>query len=126
MTIRSGATRTVFVFDRFVVKVPVLHAGWRGFLKGLLANMSELTVWRTVNNPSNCKHKDRNKLCPVLFGWAGFVLIQPNCNRGNWDGQHVAMPLWVDDVNEANRGEYKGRTVIFDYAQAFDEKGRRY
>lgn len=56
---RKGCTRTVLVFNDFVVKIPTLRS-WELFLHGLLANISEERFTRGLDN--------RLGLVPMYYG----------------------------------------------------------
>ena len=57
---RKGCTRIVFIFDKFVIKLPNI-VFYRLFLCGLLANMQEAQFGRS----------NLEGFCPVLFAFPG-------------------------------------------------------
>lgn len=66
---RYGSTRIVFVFDKFVIKVPYWK-NWKRFLKGLVANINESSLSRA--------YPDSNLLVPVTWAMkGGWILIMP-------------------------------------------------
>lgn len=68
MILKKGATRFVFVFSKWVIKVPYLTQ-FDNFLLGLLANRQE-KLWNGVSK----------KLCPVIFSFPlGFFLVMKRC-----------------------------------------------
>lgn len=70
MNIRKGATRWVFCFRGYAVKIPSFYS-WRHFLQGLIANMQER------------RFAGYNRLlCPVLFAVpGGFLLVMPKVEQ---------------------------------------------
>ncbi len=56
---RKGCTRTVLVFNDFVIKIPTLNS-WELFLHGLLANITEERFSRELDN--------RLGLVPMYYG----------------------------------------------------------
>jgi len=75
---RCGHSRCVVLTKRLAFKFPILGS-WKGFLLGLLGNMSE-KEWTGGDNTS--------KLCPIYFSvWGGFLNICPRCDeitRKDW------------------------------------------
>lgn len=65
MIIKKGATRTVFVFNKFVIKIPNFQE-YKLFLNGLLANLQEKSFSK-MNRIDLAKVKYCNKF--------GFILI---------------------------------------------------
>lgn len=114
---RQGATRVVFVFDRFVVKVPNFFE-WRLFLWGLLSNMQE-RLW-------SGKHPD---LARVL--WAdplGLVVVMEKAEIIPYERRTELRqllkqrykdddlrPFLLSDCKYTNWGYVKGRLVKIDY-----------
>jgi len=118
MKMAKGATRSVFVFKRFVVKVPTFLS-WRLFLNGLLANMQE----ELFSGVDDC-------LCPVMYSDIfGFVLIMerayviPNrVNNLNFLNYLEAKyknnnmrEFILSDSKPSNWGILEGRLVKIDY-----------
>lgn len=48
--------------------MPRIKYGWKKFIEGLCCNMSEYECWSITKS---------EHLCPVLFSFAGFILIMP-------------------------------------------------
>lgn len=116
--IRKGATRSVFVFSNFVIKVPTFLS-WRLFLNGLLANIQE----ELFSGVDDC-------LCPVMYSDIfGFVLIMkracviPNrinhlnfCNylEAKYKNNNMSE-LILSDSKPSNWGILEGKLVKIDY-----------
>lgn len=75
MYIRLGATRRVFVFKDFVIKIPNIQE-YRLFLHGILSNLKEKSIYK------NCKNRDdlaKVKFCDKL----GLILIMERAEELN-------------------------------------------
>lgn len=110
--IKKGATRVVFIFNRFVIKFPRL-CKYRNFLQGLLANEQE-NYWYN-NSPEDIKIK----LCPVLFHFPfSFFIIMPTCNLYSeltfeeYTSEFNNIPV---EFKKDSFGMYKGKVVAIDY-----------
>lgn len=118
MKITSGVTRIVFIFDRFVIKIPNFTCQWNHFLLGLLANINEDKAWKNAEFHFNGDVS--HLLCPVIwYSWGGWVLVMEKaivCDNNEeidykiWENNH----FW--DNKPSNFGYYKGRLVKIDYA----------
>jgi hypothetical protein len=113
--IKRGATREVFIFKRFVVKIPSFRS-WRLFLHGILANLQEKTF--SGAHPM---------LMPVLFCLAGFILVMPKCEQV-FEQEELLLIEALDkqknddwygflesDFKPMNFGIYNGQVVKIDY-----------
>lgn len=112
---KRGATRIVFFLGAYAIKLPALYS-WRGFLIGLLANMTEREFSAAFDAP----------LCPVLFSLpGGFANVMPKAQplsseefksldldafleRGDW-----VVPA---ERKQCSFGWLNGRIVVVDYA----------
>lgn len=121
--VHIGTTRMVFLIGKYAIKIPVLNS-WRGFLKGLLANCNERSIW----------HLCPNYFIPVLWSLpGGWVVCMPrartSAKEGPWYYCFMADLFHGnnDDITEAltarrycepfhkNIGWYKGRPICIDY-----------
>ena len=68
-----GATRAVFLIDKWAIKVPNFYYGWRPFLWGLLANIQEKEFSRMK----------LAELCPVVFSLPGGFLSEERLKKVN-------------------------------------------
>jgi len=107
--VNDGITRHVIVTRKYAIKFPRLNYGWYKFIAGILANLSEKSTWEV------CHHES---LCPVLWGWAGFILIMPRVQVDcSCDEIRASMEIReCDDFHEANYGRLNGKIVCIDYA----------
>ena len=76
--IENGATRTVFIFRTFVIKIPLL-VSLKTFANGIIGNLTEIEFGRAKKGIRYSQY-----LMPVLWGSCGFWVIMP---RG--DSIHV-------------------------------------
>lgn len=110
-----GATRTVLLTRRLAIKVPLLVDGWRGILRGMLANAQE----------RDFASAEWPELCPILFSLPfGLLVVMPRCQqissnlpRQFWDhfinnNPHYVVPVErkIDSI-----GWHRGRIVAIDY-----------
>lgn len=117
MTInRTGCTRIVVLVGRWAVKLPNFCDGWKLFLFGLLANMTERVFWKEGGWP---------QLCPVLFSIPGGWLVVMRRVREMTDDEFESF----NSREWAERGDYlipcehksnsfgwlDGRIVCLDY-----------
>lgn len=114
---RRGCTRIVFLTSRHVYKVPNFLAGWRLFLRGLLANMQEASLSATLDEFLGVP------TCPVLrTAPGGWLVIMPRLRimtRAEWDDFddteiRGTLPGWVD-LKPENLGWSGDRWVLVDY-----------
>jgi hypothetical protein len=68
--IKAGATRIVFMFPTFVIKVPRFTNGLRIFICGWNCNYKE---YETYNAIQYTEYKDY--LCPIKFNLLGLILV---------------------------------------------------
>lgn len=126
MTTEQGCTRFVFVFSRFVVKVPNPRYSWRNFIQGLLANMGERDTYRW--NSGDYESGNSHLLCPVLWAsWGGWVLVMQRANPCQFtdeNGNEIDYSKWIvagfgGDDKPDNYGTLPdGRLVKLDYGQS--------
>jgi hypothetical protein len=130
MLIKRGATRIVFIFRKFVIKVPNFTYSYRNFIRGILSNIDEDRTWRW--NSGKYENGKSHLLCPVIFSlWGGWLLIMARADVLKWSGDVRALPHtdnpndvykeWIEaglggDDKADNYGYYKGRLVKVDYA----------
>lgn len=114
--IENGITRKVFLIGKYAIKVPQTDYGWKYFLKGLLANMSE------------CASSKYNKyeICPVLFSsWGGWFLVMPRLKLPSEEEfkESGITKQYCDRLNvefKSNSfGWMDGRLVAIDYGEFY-------
>ncbi len=112
---RRGATRTVIVLRKHVIKIPSFKS-WKLFLHGLLANMQERQI-------STCNDV---VLCPVISSSRmGLFVVMPRCYPVNHRGLFFTelcrlmgkfpREFYLSDAKPENFGYFKGRLVKIDY-----------
>lgn len=100
--ITRGVTRKVFVFKRFVIKIPNYHYSWYHFIQGLMGNIDEANLWKwsSIHNTSHL-------LCPVLWSsWGGWIIIMKRADVERHE-QEVRDEPDCEDYLESNRLRYK-------------------
>ncbi|AEV89634.1 hypothetical protein OBP_197 [Pseudomonas phage OBP] len=121
--IHHGTTRSVILFHKWAIKIPHLKS-YKGFLKGLLANMTERSIW----------HCCPNYFLPVIWSMPlGLVVVMPRVKatkQVTWYLHAFMADLFHannDDNDEAlnarryceyipsNVAMYKGKPVCIDY-----------
>lgn len=111
----KGATRTVIMLRRHVIKLPACYS-WRSFLNGMLSNLDERR-FSSMRDPN---------LCPVLWSDPlGMMVIMPRCkhvtHRGLFEvalhAMRGALPqdFYLSDAKPENFGYLHGRLVKLDY-----------
>lgn len=120
---RYGSTRIVFIFDKFVIKVPYWKR-WDQFLRGLIANLNETMLSRS--------YPDSKYLVPVTWSMkGGWLLVMPRVRDcpsplvaafmvdlfrgGNTEDQEVYEVKQYCEYAVDNYGMYKGRPTCRDY-----------
>lgn len=135
MQIKEGITRTVLVFGTKVIKFPTLNYGWKYFLQGLLANIQERDLWKSINKYSELPDAHL-LLCPVSFCFpGGWFLIMPKADIERHEREVFTLGAetkcaevwkktfyqkWFDanldgDEKPDNFGYYQDRLVKVDY-----------
>lgn len=119
MRIARGATRTVFVFSKYVVKVPRLKnrkSFFAALYQGLLSNLQE-RYWSKFNYP---------QLCPIVFSDIfGLFIVMPYCEPIDEVLSDPEFQKFIK-INDSwgtvpaenvleNFGLLNGRLVIIDY-----------
>lgn len=117
MTDRKGATRTVYLFKSYVVKVPIYTLGSKHFLTGLLANLNE-ALWCQTKLPQERHLPKIHYVAPF-----GLFLImrryRPVKHRGLF-WTHLTQVIvtsslhkdfWLSDAKPENFG-FDGTTLI--------------
>lgn len=118
MKIKYGSYRKVFIFNKFVIKIPINFNGW-------LCNINEIYNWY--------KYKEhRDIICPIiLHDILGLLIIMSKANpitkeqyksydkRGSkfynkFYENNFRHPI-IQDMNENNLGVYKNKIVKIDY-----------
>jgi hypothetical protein len=118
VVIKHGVTRTVFVFNKFVVKIPTMRFDHEAFLDGMCGNWRERTIWKDAPRAS------RQFLADVYFCLPfGLLLIMKKAKR--WDDvENLKIARFFEscdfisgaDVSAGgNCGTIEGRLVLFDY-----------
>lgn len=114
---RNGVTRLVFVFHRFVVKIPNFTCQHDHFLNGCSASWRERKYWKQWRNTEM-----GNRLCPTIFcSWFGLIQIQKRAAilpNDRFLSEEELRPFgdFATDIKPSNFGHYNGRLVIVDYA----------
>lgn len=114
---RKGVTRIVFIFDRFVIKIPNFLVQHNHFLHGCLANWNERYFYKRWNKT---QFKLLNKAVPSIFcSWFGLFQIQKRCEVLNRDLTLEEIEeykyLHNGDIKKENFGYYEGELVCLDY-----------
>lgn len=123
LEVHTGTTRMVFLIGKYAFKIPVLNS-WRGFLKGLLANSNERSIW----------HLCPDYFLPVLWSLpGGWLVCMPRARTYTVEGPMYRCFMADlthpdnDDNDQAltarryceafwkNIGWYKGRPICIDY-----------
>lgn len=116
---RQGVTRLVFIFDKFVVKIPNFTCQWNHFLKGIIANIEESKTWQY--NSGKYERGLSYLLCPVLWcSWGGWVLVMKRAQMLTIkDWGTVTVPEhkkhFPGDDTLSNYGWLNGKVVKVDY-----------
>lgn len=104
---RQGVTRIVLLTRRYAIKFPRIFKGWKWFIQGVYSNMSEAECWRAAQSPY---------LCPVLFSFAGLILIMPKIPICKIEDELRNVPREPgEDRKPINYGYYDERIVCVDY-----------
>jgi hypothetical protein len=118
--ITCGISRTVFLVGKYAIKVPCGRYGWKGWLKGLLANLKERELIK-YGFP---------QFCPILWSDPlGLVVIMPRCRilteeeamdtMQYHDFFRSTFPVfnhWIPTENKADSFGYLGdKLVAVDY-----------
>lgn len=116
MKIVQGETRLVFVFNKFVVKVPNFLKGYRQFLYGIISNQQEAEYSGTSKY-----------LLPVKFAsWGYLFIIMPRAEILTKPPdlkifQKITFSLNYPhvDYKAESFGIYKNNLYIIDYGTTF-------
>lgn len=115
---KQGVTRLVFIFRRFVIKIPNFTVQHDHFLSGCCANWNERKRWK-IFHPCNDVDFGK-KIAPTLFcSWFGLIQIQARCEILHRHLSEEEVEYFKDvttDIKCQNFGYYKGRLVCVDYA----------
>lgn len=114
--ILKGVTRIVFVFDKFVIKIPNFLYQHNHFLNGCYANWSERRYCKIFKNLP--EHYDL--VCPSYFcSYFGLIQVQARCQELDRDlTVHECTKfesVASHDMKKENFGWYKNRLVCLDY-----------
>lgn len=122
---RKGGSRIVFLFKKFVVKIPVTYS-WYGFLNGLLSSMRELDKIKYY------KGNYPEQIPKVYYGNRfGFIIImkryrevtreendefRDELTRIAESDTEGSRYFWYGDIKPENYGyDEQGRLVKFDH-----------
>ncbi len=113
---RKGVTRIVFVFSKFVIKIPNFIYQHNHFLQGCYANWSERQYCKSFRNLPEFY----DLVIPSHFcSWFGLIQIQARAIELD---RHLTDEEWdkfkevaSNDMKKENFGYYKGRVVCLDY-----------
>lgn len=111
--VRHGVTRSVIIGPKRAYKFPSVRNGWRLFLCGLLANLSEKEWGNYLDSPIPPN-------TPLFVMPGGWLLVAPRAQPFNGDWEALDWSPW-GDRKRANLGVVDGRVVVID----FDMSGRR-
>ena len=115
MKLTRGTTRIVFIFRRFVVKIPNFTYSQQNFLKGCLANYNERWFCRKFKGIEDFE----SLVIPSTFcSWFGIILIQKRAATIIDKSMLKDLDSFrkvCDDIKPQNFGMYKGRIVCIDY-----------
>lgn len=110
---RQGITRLVFVFRKFVIKIPNFTNCQRHFLQGCIANVIERDTYKSWKG-------NNNHLAPSYFcSWFGLIQIQAKAeilDRHLTEEEVIKFEHITSDIKGSNFGIYKNRLVCVDYA----------
>ncbi len=123
MRIKQGRSRLVFIFKRFVIKIPNPFE-WECFLHGFLHNMEE----NRISNV-NKQFYDDSAVCPVLWcSGGGWVQIMARARevtpyefkryifKKKWDIKNLHSDLQeYAEFKPQNYGWLGNRIVLIDY-----------
>jgi hypothetical protein len=107
MFIRSGVTRHVLITKNYAFKVPNVRNGWRLFLCGLLANLSE-KEW------GNYQDASLKPNTPLFSSWGGWLSVQRRAEPFTGDISTLNWLPW-GDRKQSNLGIVNGQVVVIDY-----------
>ena len=114
----KGVTRIVFIFDKFVIKIPNFTCQHSHFLQGCYANWSERKYCKMFKGVDNNLWYDL--VAPSYWcSWFGLIQIQAKCEPNLKDLTHSEIVKFESvashDIKKENFGYYKGRLVCLDY-----------
>ena len=118
LKIKKGTNRIVFIFKKYVVKIPNFTHSWQNFIVGILSNIRENETYKYN------KHKTEiNYLCPSLFCFGGFLQIMLKAKPMTSEDYYVYYEMYVEQIkkyfpgddNYTNYGFLNGRPVKIDY-----------
>ncbi|MGL5013975.1 MAG: hypothetical protein ACRC6V_06750 [Bacteroidales bacterium] len=114
----KGSTRIVFIFEKFVIKIPTFKS-WKLFLTGILANLQERQFSKIHN---------KNLARVVLSDPLGLIIVMERVreirNRGLFfvELQKICcesdlhLDFWLSDCKPENYGyNNKGKLVKLDF-----------
>lgn len=115
-SLKKGATRWVFVTEKYCFKIPALRS-YKNFLTGLLSNMQEVEFSRV--------RYYKPYVCPVFFYIPfGLLVVMPTIDICEWENtcsgylylfsrrKHFTIPA---ESKPDSWGRYKGHLVAVDY-----------
>lgn len=116
---RTGCTRIVFIFRKYVVKIPNFTYSWEHFLKGIIANIQENKTWKY--NSGKFDTGLSKLLCPVLWcSFGGWILVMKRASilsEEEYLNANLAEHLlyFPGDDKKDNYGMINGMIVKIDY-----------
>lgn len=116
MEIRRGATRTVLITRRWVVKVPSFR---RSVGSGLGSRIRSF-AWGVAANHQEKDWAGQPGFCPIVASWLGLVQVYPRCTAIHYDPtptQYRAITGldFPSDYKRENVGLLGGALVWLDY-----------
>lgn len=114
--IRTGSTRIVVLTKNYAIKFPRLHWSWNNFITGLYCNMSEAQQWKDLHSDIIAFELEKY-FCPVLFSFAGLILIMPKAKVCTKESQLEKIHHQPgEDIKPDNYGYLGEKLVCIDYA----------
>lgn len=123
ITIRSGTSRSVIIFEKYVIKFPILRYGWKYFIQGILANINEGECYYN-NRPEYTDTNVQSYLCDIIwYSKSGLVLIMKKASVLS-ESKYIEFEKVIDEIEShfpgdrkaENYGIIENRIVKLDYA----------
>ncbi len=116
---RIGITRIIFIFNRFVIKIPNFSCNHHHFLQGCYANRSERRFYKIFKGMHDQRYYQL--VCPSYYcSWFGLFQIQARClpleRKLTRDEYEKFKGIAHNDMKKENFGFHKDRLVCLNYA----------
>lgn len=115
---RKGTTRIVFIFDKYVIKIPNIFNYVNG-VTGLLANIREVQGYRW--NSGKYYHPRSRLICPILWAsWGSWIVVMAKARVLTTEEYYKSdislhKKHFPGDEKPGNYGYLDGRIVKIDY-----------